>query len=147
MKGNDWKWGKKLGVIESVTQTKRISRLVLKLVLIGGIVAIATVAFIIYSLGGLSSPVRLTDEQEYGRSLYSANCATCHEENQLRLKKVPPNLHGIFKHDQLPSGSPASDAEVRRVIFEGKNAMPSFNQRLTDTQITAIISYLHTNAK
>jgi mono/diheme cytochrome c family protein len=130
-----------------VAHTKRISRLVLKLVLAGSIVAITTVAFIIYSLGGLRSPVRLTDEQEYGRSLYSANCATCHEENQLNLKEVPPNLHGIFKHGQLPSGSPASDAEVRRVIFEGKNAMPSFNQRLTDAQVAAIISYLHTGIK
>jgi mono/diheme cytochrome c family protein len=126
---------------------KRISRLVLKLVLIGSMVAIATVAFIIYSLGGLRPPAQLTYEQDYGRSLYSANCAACHEENQLGLKKVPPNLHGVFKRGQLPSGSPASDAEVRRVILEGKNTMPPFNQRLTDAQVTAIISYLHTGIK
>jgi cytochrome c5 len=126
---------------------KRISRLVLKLVLIGITVAIATTAFIIYSLGGLRSPAQLTPEQDYGRSLYSANCAVCHEGNQLGLEKAPPNLHGIFKQVQLPSGSPASDAEVRRVILKGKNTMPSFDQRLTDAQVTAIISYLHTGIK
>jgi mono/diheme cytochrome c family protein len=125
----------------------RVSRLVLKLVLIGSMVAVATVAFIVYSLGDLRPPVRLTDEQEYGRSLYSANCAVCHEVNQLGLKKVPPNLHGVFKLGRLPSGSPASDAEVRRVILGGKNTMPSFNQRLTDAQVSAIISYLHTGIK
>jgi len=136
------------GVRSSGTSgNKRISRLVLKLVLIGSVVAITTVAFIIYSLGGLRSPTQLTEEQDYGRSLYSANCAVCHEVNQLGLKKAPPNLHGLFKQDRLPSGGPASDAEVRRVILEGKNTMPSFGQRLTDAQVNAIVSYLHTGIK
>lgn len=114
---------------------------------IGFAISAASIALIIYSGGGIQSPVPLTSQQEYGRSLYSANCALCHEENQLALKKVPPNLHRIFRQDGLPSGGPATDDQVRLVILRGKNTMPSFNQRLTEDQIGAIISYLHTGVK
>ncbi len=119
----------------------------LKVVLIGSVIAAAIIALVVFNFGGLRPPVRLTDEQEYGRSLYSANCAACHEENQLALKKVPPNLHRVFAHDRLPSGSPATDDEVRIVISRGRNTMPSFDQRLTREQVAAIVSYLHTGIK
>ena len=112
--------------------------------MIGLALAAACIALVVYSGGDVA---RLTTEQEFGRSLYSANCASCHEENRLALKKVPPNLHGIFTHDRLPSGSPATDDEVRPVISREKNTMPSFDRRLTGDQVAAIISYLHTGIK
>jgi mono/diheme cytochrome c family protein len=110
---------------------------------LGGALAAAIAMFVIYSLGGDRSATHLTEEQEYGRSLYNTNCATCHEENQLGLKKVPPNLHGVFSRSHLPSGSQATDAEVKNVILKGKNTMPTFDQRLNETEVAAIISYLH----
>ena len=115
--------------------------------MIGLALAAACIALVVYSGGDLRTVARLTTEQEFGRSLYSANCASCHEENRLALKKVPPNLHGIFTHDRLPSGSPATDDEVRPVISREKNTMPSFDRRLTGDQVAAIISYLHTGIK
>lgn len=115
----------------------------LKVAALGGVLAVVSAAILAYSLGGFHSGARLTDEQEYGRSIYNANCAACHEENQLGLKKVPPNLHGVFSRSHLPSGGPATDAEVKTVILKGKNTMPSFDQRLSETEAAAIIAYLH----
>src|SRR5579863_2510072 len=68
---------------------------------------------------GCRSEPRLTPQQAEGKHLYEVRCAHCHEENDLHLKKVPPDLHPVFKHATLPGGGPATDAEVRRVVLAG----------------------------
>src|SRR5580704_19470275 len=78
------------------------------------------------SLTSCRSPLPLTPQQEEGRHLYEARCAHCHRDNDLALKKVPPDLHGVFSSAKLPSGAPATDAEVRHVVVAGKGLMPSF---------------------
>ena len=89
----------------------------------------------------------LTPQQAAGKHLYQVRCAHCHEENDLALKKVPPDLHGVFAHPTLPSGAPANDAEVRRVVLSGKGMMPSFAGRFTDEQMAALLAYLHTGLR
>jgi hypothetical protein len=42
----------------------------------------------------------------------------------------------------LPSGAPATDAEVRRVVLTGKGLMPSFEGRFTEEQMDGLIGYL-----
>ncbi len=61
--------------------------------------------------------------------------------------KVPPNLNGIFERATLPSGTPATDEEVRRVVLSGKGMMPSFAGRFTNEQMTALLAYLHTGLR
>lgn len=74
-------------------------------------------------------------------------CAHCHQDNDLNLKKVPPDLHGVFTRAKLPSGVPATDADVQRVVLAGKGMMPSFAGRFTDQQMAALLAYLHTGLK
>ena len=93
---------------------------------------------------GCRSESRLTTQQAEGKHLYLVRCAHCHEENDLNLKKVPPDLHGMFTRASLPSGAPATDAEVRRMVLAGKGMMPSFAGRFTDEQMAALLAYLHT---
>ena len=85
----------------------------------------------------------LTSQQAEGKRLYDAGCAHCHEENDLRLKKVPPNLRGLFKSKTLPDGAPATDAEVERILLAGKGMMPSFAYQMTREQMDAVVAYLH----
>jgi mono/diheme cytochrome c family protein len=85
----------------------------------------------------------LTAQEAAGKHLYDVRCAHCHEENDLNLKKAPPNLHGLFSPTTLPSGAPASDAQVQTMILTGKGMMPSFNGRFTDQQMSALLAYLH----
>jgi mono/diheme cytochrome c family protein len=85
----------------------------------------------------------LTQQQAEGKRLYDAGCAHCHEENDLHLKKVPPNLHGLFNHTTLPDGAPATDAEVEHVLLTGKGMMPSFVYQMTQEQRDALMAYLH----
>src|ERR1700739_4909755 len=90
------------------------------------------------AMAGCHATPSLTPQQAEGKHLYDVRCAHCHEENDLALKKVPPNLHAVFQGATLPSGAPATVAEVRRVVLTGKGMMPSFNGRFDDAQMAAL---------
>lgn len=95
-------------------------------------------------LSGCHETPKLTPQEMTGKHLYQVRCAHCHEDNDLALKKVPPDLHGVFKSSKLPSGAPATDSEVRRVVLEGKGMMPAFKGRFDDAGMSALLAYLHT---
>jgi mono/diheme cytochrome c family protein len=101
----------------------------------------------IVALVGCRGAPALTPLEAEGKHLYSVRCLHCHEENDLDLKKVPPDLHGVFAHPTLPSGAPASDEEVRKVILAGKGMMPAFAGRFTDNQMAALIAYLRSGLR
>jgi len=77
-----------------------------------------------------------------GEWLYENNCAECHENPQPDLHKQPPNLHGLFRRGSLPSGAPATDAQIRQTIIEGRGTMPAFDQRLREADVEDLIGYL-----
>jgi mono/diheme cytochrome c family protein len=92
---------------------------------------------------GCRSGHKLSAQEAEGKHLYDVRCAHCHDENDLNLKRIPPDLHGLFTHATLPSGAPAADAQVRNVVLAGKGMMPSFAGRFTDEQMAALLKYLH----
>ncbi|WP_263351889.1 c-type cytochrome [Acidicapsa acidisoli] len=98
-------------------------------------------------LWGCRAGQELTPQQAEGQHLYSVRCAHCHEDNDLALKPPPPNIHGAMSRTKLPSGAPATDAEVRRLVLVGKGKMPSFSGRFTEEQMAALLAYLHTDMR
>ncbi len=94
-------------------------------------------------LAGCHSAPKITPQQAEGQHVFAVGCAHCHEENDLHLKNVPPNLHGLFSRTTLPDGAPATDAAVRRVLLSGKGMMPSFAYQMTKEQMDAVVAYLH----
>ena len=82
--------------------------------------------------------------EERGQALFQFHCAPCHEMPPPDLLKEPPKLRGIFNSKTLPSGAPATDEQVRKVIIEGLRTMPAFDRRLKDDEVRDIIAYLHT---
>jgi mono/diheme cytochrome c family protein len=103
----------------------------------------ASLLAVLAAAGCKSAPPPLTAQQLQGKQVYASRCAMCHEDNELALKKVPPNLHGVFDHSTLPSGAPATDAEVRRLLQTGKGLMPPFAGRINEDQTAALLAYLH----
>lgn len=96
---------------------------------------------------GCHSKPEFTPQQVEGKQLYDVRCAHCHEDNDLGLKKVPPNLHGLFDSPKLPSGLPATDQMVAREVLSGRGMMPAFVGRFTDEQMAALLAYLHTGMR
>jgi mono/diheme cytochrome c family protein len=109
-------------------------------------VLIASVLFAVAVAGCHETPP-LTSQEKAGKHLYEVRCAHCHEDNDLALKKIPPNLHAVFNKATLPSGAPATDAQVRQVVLAGKGMMPAFNGRFDDAQMAALLAYLHTGLR
>jgi mono/diheme cytochrome c family protein len=99
------------------------------------------------ALAGCHPAPTLTPQEAAGKHLYEVRCAHCHEDNDLALKKVPPDLHDIFDHKTLPSGIPATDAAVRQNVLVGRGMMPGFNGRFTEEQMAALLAYLHTGLR
>ncbi|MDR3773523.1 MAG: cytochrome c [Terracidiphilus sp.] len=98
-------------------------------------------------LAGCRSEPLITPQQAAGKHLYEVRCAHCHEENDLALKKVPPDLHGLFDRETLPSGIPATDAAVASNVLTGKGMMPGFAGRFDHEQMAALLAYLHTGLR
>jgi len=90
---------------------------------------------------------QLTEQQAAGKHLYQVRCAHCHEDNDLALKKVPPDLHGLFDRKTLPSGAPATDDAVRQNVITGRSMMPGFACRFDQEQMAALLAYLHTGLR
>ena len=110
-----------------------------------GLWAVAMLPPILLILGmtGCHNKPALTPQQAEGQHLYAVRCAHCHEDNDLALKPAPPDIHGAMSKAKLPSGAPATDAEVRRLILAGKGKMPSFAGRFTEEQMVSLLAYLH----
>jgi len=79
-----------------------------------------------------------------GKEIFTTNCAPCHENSSISLPTPPPKLDGLFRKPTLPSGAPATDAQVRKTITEGRGIMPEFGQSLQPDELDALIAYLHT---
>jgi mono/diheme cytochrome c family protein len=108
---------------------------------------ILVLLFLCLASSGCREAAKLTQQQMEGKHLYQVRCAHCHGENDLALKKIPPDLHGLFKNATLPSGAPANDQEVRRVVLAGKGMMPAFTGRFDEAQMSALLAYLHTGLR
>src|SRR5579862_6906482 len=96
--------------------------------LLGACLAIAAVSLIsaTTTLAGCHNAPALTAQEADGKHLYQVRCAHCHEDNDLQLKKVPPNLHNLSADPVLPSGTPNTDQNIERVVLAGKGMMPAF---------------------
>ena len=81
---------------------------------------------------------------ERGSDLFDMHCADCHTLDHPNLRKQPPKLNGIFQSGTLPSGTPATDEQLRNVIIHGLGTMPAFDGRLSQDDVSEIIKYLHT---
>jgi mono/diheme cytochrome c family protein len=78
-----------------------------------------------------------------GKKLFVSNCQKCHQPDS-GMATQGPSLNGIFDKQFLPSGVPANDERVKHILQYGQRQMPAFGQVLDDSQIDAIVAYLHT---
>ncbi len=91
---------------------------------------------------GEASGEQASSKEIQGQWLYENNCAECHENPQPDLHKQPPNLHALFRRGSLPSGAPATAAQIRTTIIEGRGTMPAFDQRLREEDVDHLVRYL-----
>ncbi len=85
----------------------------------------------------------LDPTQAFGRHVFDANCARCHEPYS-RSGLHGPSLHNLYKKEFMPSGQPANDDRIGEVILRGRAKMPAFGGTLSQGQVDALLAYLKT---
>lgn len=83
---------------------------------------------------------------ERGAGVFQRSCASCHglgreQKVGLGFKVAPPDLAEPALQQRL------SDAEIRRVIREGKGQMPPFGKMLADDEVSDLLVYLRSLAR
>ena len=85
----------------------------------------------------------LDPTQAFGRHIFAANCARCHEPYS-KSGLHGPSLHNLYKKQFMPSGQPANDDRIGEVILRGRAKMPAFGGTLSQGQVDALLAYLKT---
>jgi len=103
-------------------------------------------AMLIFTLSfAASSPALASScdvEKTFGRedkTLFARHCGVCHSMSGLWARVGPP-LKGLFEKNQLVTGKPVTDANVRELIVKGgPGLMPGFQYMLTEAQVNEIL--------
>jgi cytochrome c6 len=84
----------------------------------------------------VSNPV-LAANIENGERIFTANCAACHAggNNVIMPEKT-------LKKDALETNGMKSVSAITYQVTNGKNAMPAFGGRLSDTDIEDVANYV-----
>lgn len=81
-------------------------------------------------------------EKTFGRedkTLFARHCGVCHSLSGLWARVGPP-LKGLFEKNQLVTGKPVADENVRELILKGgPGLMPGFQYMLTEAQVNEIV--------
>ena len=83
--------------------------------------------------------------QSPGADTYKAKCQMCHGPDG--LGNTPAGKIAKIVSFKDPSVVNASDADLIAIVKNGKNKMPPFKDKLTDDQITSVITYIRTLQK
>ena len=95
----------------------------------------AAALFLCYSAWAAGDPVK-------GKDVFKP-CLGCHTVDSDQ-RKMGPSLRSLFGKVTLRNGKRASEENVRALVLEGYNQMPSFRTFLTDEQVDDLMAYLVT---
>jgi len=91
---------------------------------------------------GAGPPKEHIPDPSKGRELFQT-CAGCHSY-ATDEKKYGPSLRTLFGRVTLRNARPANDANVRAIILDGYNRMPSFRYNFRPEEIDDLMAFLHT---
>jgi cytochrome c2 len=77
-----------------------------------------------------------------GKALFQT-CAGCHNVSN-DARKMGPSLRSLFGRVTLRNGKHADDENVRAIVLDGYNGMPSFRYSFKPEEIDDLMAYLHT---
>jgi cytochrome c6 len=79
---------------------------------------------------------------------YAAKCVSCHAKDgkgnaaMAKVFKVEPAALDLVKDSSLAK----SDADLAKLTTDGKDKMPAYKGKLTDSEITGLVAYIRSLA-
>jgi mono/diheme cytochrome c family protein len=90
-------------------------------------------------------PTSIAQAQGSGASTYTAKCQMCHGADGMGATPAGRSMKAIpFNDPQVVS---LSDADLVAVTKSGKGKMPAYSGKLSDGDIKAVVTYIHTLQK
>jgi mono/diheme cytochrome c family protein len=80
-----------------------------------------------------------------GAAVYKAKCTMCHGADGAGQTPVGKNMK--LKHLGAPEVQKLSDAEMIKLITDGKGKMPGYKGKLSDDDIKAVVAFVRTLKK
>ena len=79
------------------------------------------------------------EDNELGKKIYAQKCAGCHGADGKGNAKMAERLKVSIP--ALTGGPARTDAELLKIISEGKKPMPAFGRRLSKEELNAVTHY------
>lgn len=90
----------------------------------------------------LGAPVKA---QGAGEKVYKAKCASCHGADGVGATPAGKATKARdFCSDEVKK---ETDEEWTAIILKGKNKMPSYDKKLTDTEVKDVVAYIRSLCK
>jgi mono/diheme cytochrome c family protein len=107
-------------------------------ILYGRIVAVTTLCVVINCVTALAAP------NGPARTLFNSTCASCHGQNG-----IPSAVGKSLNAPDLGSSDVQkhTSTELQEIINDGKGNMPPFKGKLTDAQISSLVTYVRSFSK
>ena len=96
-------------------------------------------SIVVALLGALAVASTAAADLELGKKVYAAKCAACHGADG----KGNAKMAGMLKITipDLSGSKGKSDAELLKLLAEGKKPMPSFAKNLSKDEMDSVLSY------
>jgi cytochrome c oxidase cbb3-type subunit 3 len=95
---------------------------------------------LLLAAGSINLSAQATPKPSRGAILFAANCYSCHGSDANGDTSLGRALGATSLH--APDVQNLSDAALKRVIAGGTGNMPSFGGRLSDSELTQLVTYL-----
>lgn len=102
-----------------------------------------TTVAVLASLLGMVSALALAQEVEPNKTAYDLHCALCHGEDGAAVETLEKIVQVDIPHLGSTHVQDQTDADIRKVILEGKGKMNPV-QTLSEEEIPGVIAFLRT---
>jgi len=96
-------------------------------------------------VGLAMAPTAAAGDSELGKKIFAQRCASCHGPDGKGNAQMAEKLK--VKIPDLATSAGKSDAELLKLLSEGKKPMPPFGKMLSKDQMETVIAYAKQLAK
>jgi cytochrome c oxidase cbb3-type subunit III len=92
------------------------------------------------SLAAIALPSRAQKSQQEGSTIFQEQCVSCHGTDGHAATDMGKKVQAADLTSEAVQRN--SDSQLTKILKEGKNKMPSFQDKLDDDEIKAVIAYV-----
>lgn len=105
---------------------------------------LSSMAVVLIAALAVASPLA-GQENELGKQVYEKRCVSCHGADGKGVEKMAKMLK--VEMPDLTASSGKSEADLLKLLSEGKKPMPAFGKSLSQEELQAVLDYANSLAE